>query len=60
MGINLGIYVVIVLCLAAIARYGIKKGKTKQEAVRAFVILAVVAGVPIAAQAIGLLFHPFA
>ena len=51
---------VIVLCLAAIARYGIKKGKTKQEAVRAFLILAVVAVVPIAAQAIGLLFHPFA
>jgi hypothetical protein len=60
MGSNLVIYVVILLCLAAVARYGIGKGKTKQQAARAFGILAAVAGIPVAAQAIGLLFHPFA
>ncbi|MBB4517423.1 hypothetical protein [Paraburkholderia fungorum] len=60
MGSNLVIYVVILLCLAAVARYGIRKGKTRQQAARAFGILAAVAGIPIAAQAIGLLFHPFA
>ncbi|CAB3754629.1 hypothetical protein [Paraburkholderia humisilvae] len=60
MGSNLGIYVAILLCLAAVARYGIKKGKSRPEAARAFGILATMAGLPIAAQAIGLLFHPFA
>ncbi|MBA9846549.1 hypothetical protein [Ralstonia pickettii] len=60
MGSNLAIYVVVLVCLVFVARYGMKRGKSKQEAIRAWAVLAGVAGIPIAAQVIGVVFHPFA
>lgn len=61
MGSNLAIYLVVLVCLALVGQYAIrKKGKTSREAVKTCGILAVVAGIPIAAQVIGLVLHPFA